>query len=63
MEKTLYLFVISITWMPEYVKPKNVGLMFFSIEPDKFFPYTQIDVVPFSSGLGGNTGLKKFWMH
>ena len=23
--------------LPEYVKPKNVGLMFFSMEPDKFF--------------------------
>ena len=40
--------------LPEYVKPKNVGLMFFSMEPDKFFPYTQIDVVQFPEGLGGN---------
>lgn len=23
--------------LPEYTKPKNVGLMFFSMEPDKFF--------------------------
>lgn len=36
------------------MKPKNVGLMFFSMEPDKFFPYTQIDVVQFPEGLGGN---------
>lgn len=43
-----------ISNLPEYVKPKNVGLMFFSMEPDKFFPYTQIDVVQFPSGLGGN---------
>lgn len=28
--------IISI--LLEYVKPKNVGLMFFSMEPDKFFP-------------------------
>ena len=40
--------------LPEYTKPKNVGLMFFSMEPDKFFPYTQIDVVQFPDGLGGN---------
>lgn len=40
--------------LPEYVKPKNVGLMFFSMEPEKFFPYTQIDVVQFPDGLGGN---------
>lgn len=43
-----------ISSLPEYVKPKNVGLMFFSMEPDKFFPYTQIDVVQFPQGLGGN---------
>ena len=43
-----------ISNLPEYVKPKNVGLMFFSMEPDNFFPYTQIDVVQFPDGLGGN---------
>ena len=26
-----------ISMLPEYVKPKNVGLMFFCMEPDKFF--------------------------
>ena len=40
--------------LPEYVKPNNVGLLFFSFEPDKYFPYTQIDVVEFPEGLGGN---------
>lgn len=43
-----------ISNLPEYVKPKNVGLMFFSMEPDRFFPYTQIDIVQFPEGLGGN---------
>ena len=43
-----------ISTLPEYIKPKNVGLMFFSMEPDKFFPYTQIDVVEFPEGLGGD---------
>ena len=45
--------------LPEYIKPKNVGLMFFSMEPDKFFPYTQIDVVQFPDGLGGNDIIEK----
>lgn len=40
--------------LPEYTKPKNVGLMFFSMEPDNFSPYTQIDVVQFPEGLGGD---------
>lgn len=32
----------------------NVGLMFFCLEPDKFFPYAQIDVVQFPDDLGGD---------
>ncbi len=39
----------------EYPLPKNVGLMFFNSRPDKFFPHSQIDVVRFPSGTGGNT--------
>ncbi len=38
----------------EYLKPKNVGLMFFSMNPEKFFPYAQIDVVEFPEGEGGD---------
>ena len=48
-----------ISNLPEYIKPKNVGLMFFSMEPDKFFPYTQIDVVQFPDGLGGDSIIEK----
>lgn len=29
------------------------------MEPDKLFPYTQIDVVQFPSGLGGNNIIEK----
>lgn len=29
----------GITGTPEYMKPLNVGLMFFNDEPQKFFPY------------------------
>lgn len=41
--------------LPEYIKPKNVGLMFFSLTPERFFPYAQIDVVQFPDDLGGDT--------
>lgn len=34
--------------------PKNVGLLFFNDEPYKFFPATQIDVVYFPDGPGGD---------
>ncbi len=43
-----------VSYLPEYAKPKNVGLLFFSLEPEKFFPCTQIDVVQFPEGLGGD---------
>jgi len=45
--------------LPEYTKPKNVGLMFFSLEPDRFFPYVQIDVIQFPEDLGGNQIIEK----
>ena len=34
-----------VNTLPEYTKPKNVGLMFFNLEPERFFPCAQIDVV------------------
>ena len=43
-----------ISTLPEYVKPKNVALMFFNSSPEKFFPYAQIDVVQFPEGVGGD---------
>lgn len=48
-----------ISHLPEYIKPKNVGLMFFSLEPTRFFPCAQIDVVQFPDGLGGDTIIEK----
>lgn len=39
----------------EYLKPLNVGLLFFSTEPTRFFPYAQIDIVEFPDGEGGDT--------
>lgn len=48
-----------ISELPEYIKPKNVGLMFFSLEPHRFFPYAQIDVVQFPEDLGGDQIIEK----
>ncbi len=39
---------------PEALFPKNVGLLFFNDHPHKFFPATQIDVVWFPDGPGGD---------
>ena len=49
-----------ISTLPEYTKPKNVGLMFFSLEPDRFFPYAQIDVVQFPDDTGSSIIEKTF---
>jgi ATP-dependent DNA helicase RecG len=38
----------------EAALPKNVGLLFFNEEPYRFFPATQIDVVWFPEGAGGD---------
>ncbi|WP_314878910.1 Fic family protein [Haemophilus parahaemolyticus] len=38
----------------EALFPKNVGLLFFNSHPERFFPTTQIDVVYFPDGTGGN---------
>jgi ATP-dependent DNA helicase RecG len=38
----------------EALFPKNVGLLFFNDEPHRFFPATQIDVVYFPEGAGGD---------
>lgn len=43
----------------EYVRPKNVGLMFFNPHPDKYFPQTQIDVVHFPEGPGADSFTEK----
>jgi ATP-dependent DNA helicase RecG len=34
--------------------PQNVGLLFFNEQPERFFPVTQIDVVWFPEGAGGD---------
>jgi len=38
----------------ELPMPKNVGLLFFNEDPRRFFPVTQIDVVFFPDGPGGD---------
>ena len=50
-----------ISELPEYAKPRNAALMFFSLEPEKFFPYAQIDVVQFPDGLGGDQIIEKIF--
>lgn len=50
-----------VTGADEAVFPRNVGLMFFNEEPRDFFPNTQIDVVWFPEGPGGDTFTEKIF--
>ena len=36
----------------EIIKPKNVGLLFFSNNPEKYFPYARIEIVHFLDDIG-----------
>ena len=38
----------------EFLKPRNVGLLFFNDEPQKFWPYARIEVVHFPQGPAGD---------
>lgn len=44
----------------EYFKPVNVGLLFFTSDPAKFFPYTKIEIVEFLDEIGDNLIEKTF---
>lgn len=46
---------------PEYMKPLNVGLMFFNDEPQKFFPYSQIEIVDLRNGPEGDNMTEKIF--
>lgn len=39
-----------LTGEPERLRIKNVALMMFCEEPDRFFPYMQVDIVKFPNG-------------
>ncbi len=44
----------------EDIRPINVGLLFFSETPEKFFPYTQIEVNIYHDDIGDNFSEKIF---
>jgi ATP-dependent DNA helicase RecG len=46
---------------PEALLPLNVGLLFFTSDPTTLFPQTQIDVVVFPKGRGGDDFTEKIF--
>jgi len=51
---SLALNMRIVEGLPEYLKPLNVGLMFFNDRPDNFFRYARIEIVdkPDETGTG-----------
>lgn len=43
----------------EFLYPKNIALMMFNYRPEKFFPYSRIEIVEFPNGLGDPTFYEK----
>jgi ATP-dependent DNA helicase RecG len=46
---------------PEAPRPLNVGLLFFTADPTRWFPQTQIDVVSFPESRGGDQIVEKIF--
>lgn len=44
----------------EYLRPLNAGLLFFCETPERFFPYTQIEVTIYHDDIGDNFTEKVF---
>lgn len=45
---------------PENLRPRNVGLLFFTDDPSRFIPQVQIDIVHFPEGKAGEIREKRF---
>ena len=44
----------------EYFKPLNIGLLFFTSDPSRYFPYARIEIVEFLDDIGDNLIEKTF---
>jgi ATP-dependent DNA helicase RecG len=48
----IYKALDIVSGPDESIYPKNIALMMFNYHPEKFFPYSQIEIVEFPNGLG-----------
>ncbi|MDR1742305.1 MAG: putative DNA binding domain-containing protein, partial [Dysgonamonadaceae bacterium] len=53
--KSIYHSMDLLYGPDENLYPKNVALMLFNYNPEKFFPYTQIEIVEFPNGVDDPT--------
>ena len=57
--KDIYRAMDLVSGPDELLYPKNIALMMFNRHPEKFFPYSRIEVVEFPNGLGDPTFYEK----
>ena len=50
--KEIYRALDLVSGPDELLYPKNIALMMFNHRPEKFFPYSRIEIVEFPNGLG-----------
>lgn len=55
----IYRAMDLVSGPDELLYPKNVALMMFNYHPERFFPYSRIEIVEFPNGLGDPTFYEK----
>jgi ATP-dependent DNA helicase RecG len=55
----IYRAMDLVSGPDELLYPKNIALMMFNHRPEKFFPYSRIEIVEFPKGLGDPTFYEK----
>jgi ATP-dependent DNA helicase RecG len=55
----IYKALDIVSGPDELLYPKNIALMMFNYHPEKFFPYSRIEIVEFPNGLGDPTFFEK----
>ena len=53
-DREIYQRMRLVSKVNEHEAPRNVALLFFHEDPDKFFPGARIEIVQFADGAGGN---------
>jgi len=53
-DRDLYRYMKIVSPMNSHEAPRNVALLFFTENPDQYFPATQIEVVEFGDDAGGD---------
>ena len=46
----------------EYIKPKNIGILMFNDNPQKFIPMSQIELVHFEETSGDDVFIEKIFI-